>query len=73
MNDRNAEPSAIAEEPHRIYSWEDVSANTCDGMRLWQRALYILQMLWVLKRRFGAHFTGSDRVEFSLKGLSPIF
>ena len=24
MNDRNAEPSAIAEEPRRIYSWEDV-------------------------------------------------
>jgi len=24
MNDRNAKPSAIAEEPHRIYSWEDV-------------------------------------------------
>ncbi len=24
MNDRNVKPSAIAEEPHRIYSWEDV-------------------------------------------------
>ena len=24
MNDRNAKPSAIAEEAHRIYSWEDV-------------------------------------------------
>ena len=27
MNDRNVKPSAIAEEPHRIYSWEDVRGN----------------------------------------------
>ena len=26
MNGRDTEPSAIAEEPHRIYSWEDVRA-----------------------------------------------
>ena len=31
MNDRNVKPSAIAEEPHRIYSWEDVSKGFYDS------------------------------------------
>jgi hypothetical protein len=49
MNDRNAKPSAIAEEPHRIYSWEDVRQKDCykrrrvyygDGMLLGNSNIY---------------------------------
>ena len=45
MNGRDTEPSAIAEEPHRIYSWEDVRIGVYFiSTSLWRIILRTLNM-----------------------------